>query len=256
MWLDKCPCSWGQNYTLVLTTNGSGELIKNQCKVDVVGSGCKLSTPKRMLIFMVIILCTFIIWLDMEARKVDIKTYPQVYFISRCVAVQNQLRRHACQLDLEGLIFPILPESVNSFLPRNHLSVSCCGSRRQIAPAGQSQLQWLPQVKVTQVKRTHVEFSPAAAGKMILWEVWRTPERKPCCDQYIAGHQSFLLGPHRYEDLHRCTVAVSVVPQQDRTQAWLSLIVFRCSASSLERVRGQSTGWAQKWKKTEESVIT
>lgn len=71
-----------------------------------------------------------------------------------------------------------------------------------------------------------MEFNLAATGRMTLWEMWWTPEWKPCCDQ-VQSMVSIIpsLRPHWYEDFHH---RIDV--------EWLSLIVFRC----LERAKSQS----------------
>lgn len=84
-------------------------------------------------------------------------------------------------------------------------------------------------VKVRQVQTRTCGIQPCSNWKDDLWEVWRTPERKP------SFH---LLDP---TDVKIFTVALYHVPKLDGMSEWLSLIVFICLASFLE-----SKG-SQKW---------
>lgn len=53
------------------------------------------------------------------------------------------------------------------------------------------------------------------------------------------------LRPHRYVDLHFCTVATFVGPLQGKVYIQPSLIIFRCSSSSLGTVQEESKGGEQ-----------
>lgn len=62
-------------------------------------------------------------------------------------------------------------------------------------------------VKIRQVQTRKCGIQPCSNWKDDLWEVWRTPERKPCCDK-VHSIVSIIPspGPHRCKDFHCCTV--------------------------------------------------
>lgn len=84
-------------------------------------------------------------------------------------------------------------------------------------------------------KHAHVEFIPVLVGKVILWGVWLTPERKPHCDQYITQHESSCRDP---TDITALSI-VLYVHQFDvfKSSCASILLIFRCSFAPMGTAR-------------------
>lgn len=140
------------------------------------------------------------------------------------------------------------PESVNSFLAETIYPPRVLGAVSGLHLLVNHTAPVL-RVKVRQVQTRKCGIQPCSNWKDDLWEVWRTPERKPCCDK-VHSIVSIIPspGPHRCKDFHCCTVSCT----QARWDVRVTLfeIVFICLASFLESKGSQQWKGKKKEKKS------